>query len=231
VNGGGSVPGTITTGADVFEAFSGPGAPPSENTFTQAMSGSSGTRADGRITGALAGGATSDLVAEGRLTTGAAAAGSQAGSSTTLNVQFTVTAGTKVTLTFNASDFLTSSVGQAGDSANASVSASYKICPVGSSTCVAITDDLHGGSSTTVAPFALNTNVATTDPTAPGTFQSASTAYSFSATLDPGTYQLTLADNTTDILSTAATVPEPVSIALLGSGLLALGAVRRRKKV
>jgi len=226
--GGGSVSGNIKTGADVPEAFSGPGAPPPQNTFIQALSASSGTRADGLITGALAAGATSNLVAEGNLTTGPASAGSNAGSSTTLNVDFTTT-GTTVTLSFNASDFLTSSVGQMGDSANAQVSASYKICStVSPFTCVAITDNINGGTSTTVQPFALNQNVATTDPTSPQSFQSGPTDYSYSVTLAAGTYQLTLADNTTDILST---VPEPVSIAILGSGLVALGAIRRRKKV
>jgi len=227
---GTSVFGNITTGANVPQATSGPGPFPAENTFVQALTGSSGTRGDGLITGALAGGATSNLVAEGRLTLGAASAGSNAGSATTLNVGFTALAGTVVTLSFNASDFLTASVGELGDTATAQVSASYKIClTTGTKECQDITDTVNGGTSKLVQPEELNQNVASTDPSTPQSFSSPSTFYSFTAVLAPGTYQLTLADNVTEILSTGAPVPEPISIALFGSGLLGLAVIRRRR--
>src|ERR1700675_1304484 len=70
--------GDITNGGDVLEAFSGPSIwrKPIENTFTAALTATSGTRGDGRITGALSNNATSQAVAEGRLTSGPGSAAS-----------------------------------------------------------------------------------------------------------------------------------------------------------
>ena len=60
-NGGFTAVGNITTGVDVPQAFSGPGAAPGPNLFTPQLTSSSGTRGDGVITGAIVSGATSKL--------------------------------------------------------------------------------------------------------------------------------------------------------------------------
>jgi len=234
--GGGSDFGTLTTGADVAQAFSGPGPAPSENTFTPQLSVISGTRGDGVISGPISGAATSHLTSEGNLTVGPASAGSNAGSSTTINVTFTALASGTVELKFNASAFLSASVGQNGDSATALTSASYNIFDQTTGTAVCIFDVVNGGPcQTNIAPNSLNRNVGTTNFAVPSSYSFDTTgnppgtdAFDFTAPLlQNHTYQLTLADSTQTIL---ATVPEPVSIALLGSGIFALGMARRRSR-
>ena len=83
--GGTSSSGNLFSGTDPALATSGPGPFPAENTFTQALTGSPGTRGDAQITGAIASGATSNLVSEGNLTT-SGSAGSYSSTSTTINL-------------------------------------------------------------------------------------------------------------------------------------------------
>lgn len=119
-----SAGGNLFTGTDPAQATSGPGPFPAQNTFIQALTASSGTRGDAQITGAIAGGATPNLVSEGNLTTNGSA-GSNSGTSTTTNVSF-IGAST-VSLSFAASAALMLSVGNLGDSSNSQASASFRI--------------------------------------------------------------------------------------------------------
>ena len=232
VTGGTSSSGNLVSGTDPAQATSGLGLFPTENTFAQSLMGSSGTRGDAQITGAIAGGATSNLVSEGNLTTNGSA-GSYSSTSTTINVSFAQAS--TVNLTFNASALLMSSVGNLGDSSNAQASASFKIFDATAGSYVTITDNINGANSgNDIAPFALNQNVATTNPGSPQTFASPPTAYSYTAVLRAAhNYQITLADSTSVILSNAVAppVPEPSTWALMGLGLFAAGLFRLRHSV
>lgn len=227
--GGTSSSGNLFSGTDPALATSGPGSFPAENTFTQALTGSSGTRGDAQITGAIASGATSNLVSEGNLAT-SGSAGSYSSTSTTINVSFAQAS--TVNLTFNASALLMSSVGNLGDSSNAQASASFRIFDVTARTYVLITDNINtANSGTDITPFALNQNVASTNPGSPQTFASSLASYSYTAVVQAGhSYQLTLADSTSVILTNAvaAPIPEPSTLALMFAGLLAVGLFRRR---
>lgn len=210
--------GNLASGVDVTQAQSGP-AVTGQNIFTQQLTGSSGTRGDGRITGAIASGATSNLVAEGRLTV-PPTAGSSAGSGTTITASFAIASARVVNLSFSAIAQLLTSVGLPGDAATAQISASYTI--VGNTAA---------GSpfSFSVAPGELNQTRSSQTPGVDGVYNLASTAFSFSNTLAAGTYTLTLSDNAREILQAVA-APEPATLGILGSGLLALGMVVRRRR-
>ena len=229
--GGTSAGGNIFSGTDPAQATSGPGLFPAQNTFTQALTASSGTRGDAQITGAIASGATSNLVSEGNLTINGSA-GSNAGTSTSINVSFT--GASTVSLSFAASSALMSSVGNLGDSSNSQASASFRIFDSTAGTYVFITDNLNNANSgNDITPFALNQNVASTNPASLQTFLSSLTNYSYTAAVVAShTYQLTLADSTSVILtnSVLAPVPEPETYAMMLVGLSALGFMARRRK-
>lgn len=221
--------GNLFSGTDPAQAVSGPGAFPPDNTFTQSLTGSSGTRGDAQITGPIAGGAKSNLVSEGHLTT-TGSAGSYSSTSTTINVSFAQAS--TVNLTFAASSTLISSVANLGDSSNAQSSASFKIFDATDRSYVTITDNISGNSGSVIAPLALNQNVASTNPGSPQTFVSGLANYSYTASLQAAhNYQITIADSTSVILTNAvaAPIPEPSTLGLMFAGLLAVGLFRRRE--
>jgi hypothetical protein len=222
-SGGNSAAGNLASGADPAQATSGAGPFPGQNVFTQALTGGSGTRGDAVITGAIASGATSNLTAEGNLTTFGSTAGSNAGSSTTIQATFTATSALSLNLSFDAFATLLASVGTLGDSANVQTSASYTLV-----------DQTTGTTVDAENPTVLNRNAGVTNPTDPFSSIGSPTAFSFTDVLIAGdTYQITLAASVTDILATATGTPpiaEPFSIAVLGAGLMGLAGVARRKR-
>jgi hypothetical protein len=225
-----TVAGNIFTGVNAPQATSGPGPFPPQDTYSQALLVTAGTRGDMAISGAIGGGAHSQTLSEGNLQSGGAAS-SNAGSATTLQITF-ATAGGTVNLVFTGQATLDASVFKVGDSANAETSISGKLCngPT-SASCVNITDNNgNGDGGKIIAPAALNANVGSNDPLSPDSYQSGVIPYSFTASgLAAGTYTLTLLDQTQVLLSA---VPEPSSLALAGSALLALVyfTQRRRRK-
>jgi|GEM_PF-4028152 len=222
---GNSASGNIFTGVDAAQAFTGPSAPPPENTFTPALTTNFGSRGDMVITGAIAGGAASNEVSESHLGQGGATSSGTSGSSTTLTVSFTTT-GNPVSLTFNGQAILNAAVSTLGDAATAQTALSGKICQVGGP-CVNITDNIYGQGGTSVSPFQLNQSVSSSTPGAPAVYDSGVLPFEYTATLAAGSYVLTLGDSTNVILTS---VPEPASLAVFGSALIGLAFMRRRNK-
>lgn len=218
----------LTAGSDVRQSFSGPGGPPGQNVYTQALLGSFGTRGDARLTGNLLTGVGTGAndVAEGRLTGLNGTAGSNAGTSTGFTITVATTATTTFTLAFDASDSLSATTDTAGEFASAEVNASFTIGGTGSTVFAPFT----------FSPDTLNQSVSSTGGTGNGAFSSPLTRYSTSQTLGAGTYLFTLTSGAQERLTTPGTtpgatpVPEPLSLAIIGSGLLGLGMLRRRNR-
>jgi hypothetical protein len=233
-NGGATAYGDLASGLDIDAAYSGPGAAIGPNQFGKALtvgSGLSGTRGDGLISGALATGATSNLVAEGNLTLGRATAGSYAGSSTTITIGFTTATGLSIELSGIVQEILAASVGTDGDTASAWTNASFKIDSLNGSPTAQIcdkTDTTHSHCyGNNVAPTEVNTPISIQTPGPELTYDSGAYSFDYVADLAAGSYVITLADNANELVHTA---PEPVSLALFGTGLLALGITTRRRQ-
>lgn len=219
-----SATGSLISGTDVLQAFSGGSATPGQNVFTRQLTGGSGTRGDSQISGAINADATAHIVGEGRLTATPATASSTGGTSTGIGVNIAVAATTVISLGFTASSHLIASTVGVGEGASAQVNASFTITQ-GATTI------------TNFAPDALNFSVSSTNGTGDSIFDSGPIAYSTGPfTLTPGNYQIQLLAGVQERLDTSAvpvtpaSVREPASMALLGAGLLSLGIVRNRRR-
>jgi len=221
-NGGGSQNGTLTGGADVPQATSGPGTFPGENTYSPALIGG-GTRGDSILFGNLTTGNPApgaSLVAEGRLLSGDSAA-STAGTTTGFNLTVALDQTTTLRLTFGATSSLLASTTGATESASAQTNASFKV---------------QAADGTVVAnyvPDPVNQNVFSAAGGPNGTFNVASFAGDSGAVvLAPGTYNISLLAGVQERLSigTAPPVPEPGTLALVGTAILGLGVLRSRRK-
>lgn len=225
--------GNITTGAPLITAITGP-TPTTPGTFTPQYggvtgstagaqaglsSGLSGSQAQTSIVGPITG-ATSSEVSESNLTLGGSKSGGETDTNTGIDVIFTAMS-TTVTLSFTASANLLAAVATSGDSASAKISASYEL------------DDLNTSSQIDYKdPSQLNDAFTVTSTAFPRyyTLSGFTQTYTDSGLTIGDEYSIQINSTTEVQLSTAAAIPEPFSVALLGTGLTALGLIRHVRR-
>jgi hypothetical protein len=218
-----SASGVVGTALSVAQAYSGPGPAPPQNTFTQALTSTTGTRGEAFISSGTAttGGVGVQNVAEGN-GTGSGASGSSTGGNTAALTFTVVGTGKAVKLTFSdAISLIASTDPLSNESATSSIANTFEITPQGQTTPI-----------DTFAPGALNANVASQNGVPPTNTDSGTFSESHTTPIlaNGVTYTISFISTANENITPSIAVPEPVSLVMLGSGLLGLGAIRRRRR-
>jgi len=228
-----TTPGDLTTGVASPAGYSGPlgvnfassglaaGTAGGANWGPQ-LTTNPGAQAQQLIAGAISG-ASSYQVSEAHLIGSGQAAGASTDANTVITVNIAALAGQQVSLTATALTSLLASFGTPGDIANASTSATFKISTLAGAILFQDSNPALNNPLTSVQ--ALFAGVPMSYDSGPVAIND---LYTFTAT---GDYAITLYDNSTANVVTVPPVPEPVSAAILGSGLALLGLMRRRAKI
>lgn len=239
-------PGTNAAGAngsDAAQVTAGVGPFPGQNFFGQALQASSGLRADSVDSGFNGSGGN---VAEGRLV-GAPSfgSGSSVGSLTSTNssaITVTVTAGTSLRISFSdAVGLVASTAPLNAESATATIASSVRITTAAGATVFSFAPTGGGAGSTSAVtggtvvsdPFSLNQSLASTAGTpSVNSFLNSGFFAADTVLLAAGTYNVLISQSASENLTAGipVPVPEPVSMALLGTGLIGLGMFGRKKR-
>ena len=214
-----------------------------ENFFGQAYKAAAvnSLRADS-LDGAFSGGGGN--VAETRLVTGPTGASTSGfgklNSTNTSTIGVSVGAGTVLQVTFNVTPGLEASTSALiGESATATIASSVSITRLDGTTVFSfvptgnLLGDVTGGTAVS-DPFSLNRTISSTSGTpADNTFFPGSGTFTANTgPLSAGFYNIVIGQSSTvnATIGAATPTPEPVSLAILGAGLVGLGVLRRKRK-
>jgi hypothetical protein len=216
-----STGGAVGTALDINQAYSGPGPAPASSFVALGAGSFVGTRSDAGITAgsAVSGGVDVNTVVEGQ---GNQIGNSQAGNSALIS--FNVT-GTGQALEFSFTDIiaLTAMTGvNPGEFASADISNQIKIT------------DALGHQVDLFSPTSINTQVSSSGGVAsfigPITYDfTGANALVSSVLTDQAFYTVSLTTQLRQNIAPGRPIPEPMTLALMGTGLLGLGMLRRRR--